>query len=91
MGADASSYMGARGDDLTLGGSEDIGININQLDPKYLALGRLRSMQQLPNPFFGNPNVPLSLSTPTTLSRARLLLPHPAVQPDQRPAGDGRD
>src|SRR5207249_1164221 len=33
------SYIGARGDDLSLSGSEDIGININQLDPKYLALG----------------------------------------------------
>src|SRR5215510_15230382 len=26
---------------------------------------------------FGNPNVPLSLSTPATLPRYRLLLPHP--------------
>ena len=71
------SYMGARGDDLTLGGADDIGINVNQLDPKYLALGSAALDQQLPNPFFGNPNVPLSLSTPPTLSRARLLLPHP--------------
>ena len=74
----ALTYMGARGDDLTLGGaSDDIGININQLDPKYLALGAAALNEQLPNPFLGNPNVPLSLSTPTTLSRARLLLPHP--------------
>ncbi|MEQ1911173.1 MAG: carboxypeptidase-like regulatory domain-containing protein, partial [Vicinamibacterales bacterium] len=74
----ALTYMGARGDDLTLGGaSDDIGININQLDPKYLALGATALNEQLPNPFRGNPNVPLSLSTPTTLSRARLLLPHP--------------
>ncbi len=71
------SYTGARGDDLTLGGSDDIGINVNQLDPKYLALGAAALDQQLPNPFLGNPNVPLSLSTPATLSRARLLLPHP--------------
>jgi hypothetical protein len=70
------SYIGARGDDLTLGGSDDIGINFNQLDPKYLALGSALD-QPLPNPFLGNPNVPLSLSTPATLSRARLLLPHP--------------
>ena len=34
-------------------------------------------MQQLPNPFFGNPNVPRSLSTPATLSRSRLLRPFP--------------
>jgi len=71
------SYMGARGDNLTLGGADDIGINVNQLDPRYLALGSAALDQQLPNPFFGNPNVPLSLSTPPTLSRARLLLPHP--------------
>jgi hypothetical protein len=70
------SYIGARGDDLGLGGSEDIGININQLDPKYLALGSALD-QLLPNPFLGNPNVPASLSTPATLSRARLLLPFP--------------
>jgi hypothetical protein len=74
----ALTYMGARGDDLTLGGaSDDIGININQLDPKYLALGATALNEQLPNPFLGNANVPLSLSTPTTLSRARLLLPFP--------------
>jgi trimeric autotransporter adhesin len=74
----ALTYMGARGDDLTLGGAnDDIGININQLDPKYLALGKTALEEQLPNPFLGNPNVPLSLSTPATLSRARLLLPHP--------------
>jgi hypothetical protein len=33
--------------------------------------------QQLPNPFFGNTNVPTSLSTPATLPRWRLLLPFP--------------
>ena len=72
------SYMGARGDDLTLGGAEPTSAStINQLDPKYLALGSAALDQQLPNPFLGNPNVPLSLSTPATLSRARLLLPHP--------------
>src|SRR5262249_13815264 len=33
------TYMGARGDDLPLGGSNDVAVKINQLDPKYLALG----------------------------------------------------
>ena len=33
------SYVGARGDHLGLGGSNDTPVNINQLDPKYLALG----------------------------------------------------
>ena len=72
-----ASYIGARSDHIGLGGSTDIGININQLDPKYLALGSAALNQQLPNPFFGNPNVPKSLSTPATLSRARLLRPFP--------------
>ena len=47
---------------------------------------RQRGPQRLlPNPFFGNPNVPASLSTPTTLTRARLLDAVPAVR-----AGPGR-
>jgi hypothetical protein len=71
------TYMGARSDDLGIGGSVDTGVNINQLDPKYLALGSAALDQQLPNPFFGNPNVPRSLSTPATLARARLLRPFP--------------
>jgi hypothetical protein len=70
-------YMGARSDNIGLGGSNDIGINVNQLDPKYLALGSAALDAQLPNPFLGNPNVPTSLSTPATLSRARLLRPFP--------------
>jgi Peptidase family S58 len=70
-------YVGSRGEHLGLEGSDEIGININQLDPKYLALGSAALDQQLPNPFLGNPNVPRSLSTPATLSRARLLRPFP--------------
>ena len=69
-------YMGARTDHAGIGGSSDTAVNINQLDPAYLALGAALN-DQLPNPFLGNPNVPLSLSTPATLSRARLLLPFP--------------
>ncbi len=71
-----ASYVGARSDHLGLGGSNDTPININQLDPAYLALGSALN-DQLPNPFRGNPSVPLSLSTPATLSRLRLLLPFP--------------
>ena len=69
--------MGARSDHIGLGGSNDIGVNINQLDPKYLALGSAALDAQVPNPFLNNPNVPASLSTPATLSRARLLRPFP--------------
>ncbi len=49
------SYVGSRGDDLSLGGSNDYGLRVNQLDPKYMALGA-RLNDALPNPFFGNPN-----------------------------------
>jgi trimeric autotransporter adhesin len=71
------TYMGARGDHLALGGSNEVPVNLNQLDPKYLALGATALGAQLPNPFFGNPNVPAVLSTPATLTRARLLMPYP--------------
>jgi trimeric autotransporter adhesin len=70
------SYMGARTDHSGIGGSGDAPVNINQLDPKYFALGAALN-DQLPNPFLGNPNVPLSLSTPATLARSRLLVPFP--------------
>jgi hypothetical protein len=79
LGADltlTASYVGARSDHLGLGGSNDTPLNINQLDPAYLALGAALN-DPLPNPFRGNPNVPLSLSTPATLPRSRLLLPFP--------------
>ena len=33
------SYIGARGDHLPLGGTDDTALNVNQLDPKYMALG----------------------------------------------------
>ena len=69
-------YIGARTDHLGLGGSNDTAVNINQLDPAYLALGAALN-DALPNPFLGNPNVPLSLSTLATLPRSRLLLPFP--------------
>jgi trimeric autotransporter adhesin len=69
------SYIGARGDHLTLGGTNDIGVNVNQLDPKYMALGAALN-DRLPNPFFGNANAG-PLSTQATLSRAQLLRPYP--------------
>jgi hypothetical protein len=85
------SYVGARSDFIGLGGSNDIGVNINQLDPRFLALGSAALDQQLPNPFFGNPSVPRSLSTPATLSRARLLTPFPQYrQINARQVTEGR-
>jgi hypothetical protein len=68
-------YSGSRGDHLGLGGSNDVPVNINQLDPKYMTLGtRLNDL--LPNPFFGNANAG-PFATRATLSRAQLLRPNP--------------
>ncbi|HKB13013.1 MAG TPA: TonB-dependent receptor, partial [Vicinamibacterales bacterium] len=69
------SYVGSRGDHLSLGGSNDAGVNINQLDPKYMALGSALTAT-VPNPFFGNPNAgPFANSA--TISRQQLLRPYP--------------
>src|SRR5262249_51105979 len=74
------SYVGARGDHLSLGGSNDFGLNVNQLDPKYMALGTALNAQ-LPNPFQGNPAfVGTSFYTSPTLTRAQLLRPFPQFQ-----------
>jgi len=69
------SYIGARGDNLGYGGSADATININQLDPKFMALGA-RLGDEVPNPFFGIASAG-PLSSQPTLSRAQLLRPFP--------------
>jgi hypothetical protein len=69
------SYTGARGDHLGLGGSNDAALNINQLDPKYLALGTALT-QQVANPFFGVAGAG-PFATQATLSRQQLLRPYP--------------
>jgi len=68
-------YSGSRGDNLGLGGSNDIGVNINQLDPKYMALGAALNAA-VANPFFGNANAG-PFATRATLTRAQLLRPFP--------------
>ncbi|HEX6463495.1 MAG TPA: TonB-dependent receptor [Vicinamibacterales bacterium] len=71
------SYVGSRGSHLTLGGSNDYGLNINQLDPNYMTLGSALNAS-LPNPFQGNPAfVGTSFFTAATLTRAQLLRPFP--------------
>jgi trimeric autotransporter adhesin len=72
------SYIGSKGDHLGLGGSSDTPVNINQLDPKYMALGAALD-QSLPNPFFGNP-LAGPLASQATLTRAQLLRPYPQFQ-----------
>ncbi len=69
------SYVGSRGAHLSLGGSNDIGVNINQLDPKYMALGAALNAS-LPNPFLGNTNAG-PFASAATLTRAQLLRPFP--------------
>ncbi len=69
------SYIGSKGDSLSLGGSVDAAVNINQLDPKYMALG-VALNDSLPNPFFGNASAG-PLSSQATLSRRQLLRPFP--------------
>jgi hypothetical protein len=69
------SYLGSRGDHLSLGGSADAAVNINQLDPKYMALGNALN-DSLPNPFFGNANAG-PFASQSTLTRRQLLRPFP--------------
>src|SRR5688500_5614136 len=71
----ALGYMGSRSERLTLGGTVDATVNINQLDPQYQGLGTALQ-QTVPNPFvgiaaFGN------LSRSATIARGQLLRPFP--------------
>jgi hypothetical protein len=68
-------YVGARGDNLGWGGTSDTSININQLDPKYFALGS-QLTQAVPNPFFGIPEAG-AFGAQTTIQRGQLLRPFP--------------
>ena len=68
-------YMGSRSERLSMGGTTDVTVNINQLDPSYLSLGT--GLQQLvPNPFFGNTAFG-NLSRSATIARGQLLRPFP--------------
>jgi len=70
------SYVGARGDQLPLGGTVDTPVNINQLDPKYLALGATALSTQVPNPFFGIAAAG-PFSRQANIARSQLLRPFP--------------
>jgi len=70
-------YLGSRGNHLSLGGSNDIPVNYNQLDPKYWALGSAALGAQVPNPFFGNPAFAGTPLAAATISRAQSLRPYP--------------
>ena len=66
------AYVGTAGHDLQT--NSESGLNINQLDPKYLALGSALN-QTVPNPFFGIVNSGILVSP--TISRAQSLRPYP--------------
>ena len=68
-------YSGSRSDHMPVGGTVDATININQLDPKYLALGS-SLLDLVPNPFFGNPTFG-NLANSATTTRGQLLRPFP--------------
>ena len=70
------SYIGARGDFLPLGGTIDTPVNINQIDPKYLALGTSVLNQAVANPFFGVQGAG-PFANQATLPRGQLLRPFP--------------
>jgi hypothetical protein len=71
----AFGYMGSRSERLSLGGTSDTTVNINQLDPQYQALGTALQ-QTVPNPFFGIAAFG-NLSRSATISRGQLLRPFP--------------
>jgi hypothetical protein len=68
-------YIGSRSDRLTVGGTADATVNINQLPVEALALGA--GLQQLvPNPFFGLADAG-ALGRQATIARGQLLRPYP--------------
>jgi hypothetical protein len=69
-------YAGATGRNLLLGGTSNSQLNINQLDPRHLALGTALN-DQVPNPFFGLPPGQGFNVTSPTISRAQSLRPFP--------------
>jgi hypothetical protein len=68
-------FLGSRSERLTVGGTSDGTINLNQLDPKFLSLGPALQ-EALPNPFFRMPQFGVFATQPT-LQRGQLLRPYP--------------
>jgi len=71
-------YVGSRGDHLGYGGTNDVGVNINQLDPKYFALGS-QLVQAVPNPFYGIAQAG-TFANQKTIQLGQLLRPFPQFQ-----------
>ena len=68
-------YSGSRSEHLTMGGTSDATVNINQLDPKYQSMGAAL-LDLVPNPFFGNSAFG-NLAASPTITRGQLLRPFP--------------
>jgi hypothetical protein len=68
-------YSGSRSDHMPFGGTVDATVNINQIDPQYLALGSAL-LDLVPNPFAGNPAFG-NLANAATITRGQLLRPFP--------------
>jgi len=68
-------YVGSKGSQLGIGGTNNATTNINQLDPSFLGMGGALD-DQLPNPFFGNDAFG-AFSDDPTLSRGQLMRPYP--------------
>jgi hypothetical protein len=69
-------YTGLTGSNLSWGGSGNALININQLDPKYQAMGGNYTLETVPNPFFGVEGAG-QLKDRATVERGQLLRPYP--------------
>ena len=68
-------YLGSRSERLSIGGTQDATVNINQLDPSYFSRGT--ALQALvPNPFFGNAAFG-NFSRSSTIAAGQLLRPFP--------------
>ncbi len=68
-------YIGATSRRLGLGGNDDESVNINQLDPRFQAMGSAL-LDAVPNPFFGNPAFG-AFANQQTIPRRQLLRPYP--------------
>jgi hypothetical protein len=68
-------YSGSRSQNMPVGGTVDATVNINQLDPAYLALGSAL-LDLVANPFFGNAAFG-NLANSATTTRGQLLRPFP--------------
>jgi len=81
----SAGYVGARSENLAVGGTNSNTVNINQLDRKFLSEGT-KLLDKVPNPFFGNPafgslSLPSSCQPPSAanncITRGQLLRPFP--------------